>query len=397
MLALAISASGLRDDIESGLRAERFYIGDGVEVTEAEMRSLVDAHPSFYFVALAAEVTEGPESLADDLLDVLGDGTVVILTPEEVGAVSSEFDDSDMDSAFDRAELGGSYADDFAAFAAALSADEQPADPVDSGGGSGWVPVIIGVTIVGLVGLFVWRGKRRAKESNEKLLTEAQTEIRQQMDVIATQIVELADDPRVEAKPEAQDHYRQASQTFQDAESRLAAANSLAALEKLSDDLDRARWQLDAADALIEGKALPPEPQPEAPIACFFDPTHGAGREPATIETSAGSKVVMVCEADAERLRRGQDPIPRQIPYGNQSVPAPQAPRSHGGLGMDWLDIFSVIVGGMGTGRSYDWSRTTRLPRPSRPGNPFPSRSRGSGWGSRSSSRGRGSGSRGRR
>jgi hypothetical protein len=361
------------------------------------MSALANSYPSFYFVALDDEVSGGPEEFANSLLDRLGSGTVVVLTPEQAGAVSTEFNDSEMSQAFADAQFGGSYADDFAAFASELSTPSTPT-PQETGGFS-VVPVAIGVIIVGLVGYAIWRGNRQAKMTKENLLEEARTEIRQQLDVIATQIVDLADDPRVDSINGARDHYRQASETYQEAEGRLTSATALPELEDLSDDLDRARWQLDASQALIEGKTPPPEPQPEATVACFFDPTHGAGREQATLQTSAGSKVVMVCDQCAEKLRRGENPDPRQIPYDTRPVPAPQAPRSHGGQGMDWLDIFSVIVGGMGNSRSYDWSRTTGLPsrgRPSLP--PLGSRNRGSVGGSRSSgSRGKVSGSRGRR
>jgi hypothetical protein len=38
-----------------------------------------------------------------------------------------------------------------------------------------------------------------------------------------------------------------------------------------------------------------------------------------------------------------------------RDVPAATAPKSYGGGGLDWLDLFAVIVGGMGAGRSFDW------------------------------------------
>jgi hypothetical protein len=398
MLATTASATALLDAIESGLVDDRFYVEDGVDAPTDQMTDLVGTFPDFYFVALAEEVDDGAEALATELLDRLGEGTVVVLTPGEVGAISSVYDNAAMQAAFDNTAFGGSYVDDFAAFASELSGQEPSPDTGD--GGIGLIPILIGAGLVGLVGFAIWRGNRQAKQGRENLLAEARTEIRQQLDVIASQIVELADDPRVEADASAQDHYRQASETYQAAEGRLAAAATLPALEDLSDDLDHARWQLDATQALVDGKAPPPKPEPEAPISCFFDPTHGAGREQATLETGAGNKVVMVCDQCAEKLRRGENPDPRQIPYDRQPIPAPQAPRSHGGQGMDWLDIFSVIVGGMGSSRSYDWSRTSGLPSRGRPSLPpiGRTRSRGSVSGSRGSGgRGKVSGSRKRR
>ncbi|MGQ0849443.1 MAG: hypothetical protein ACT4OP_10050, partial [Actinomycetota bacterium] len=153
---------------------------------------------------------------------------------------------------------------------------------------------------------------------------------------------------------------------------------TLSQLEALSDDLDRARWELEATAALIEGRPAPPEPSAEAPSHCFFDPTHGAGVEEAVLDTPAGKRTVMVCAADAEKLRRGEAPEPRRIPMGADAYPAPQVPRSGGGSGLDWLDVFSILVGGMGQGMPYDWGPGPRRQR-GRMGVPFPrSRSRGS-------------------
>ncbi len=100
LLSVGAQAAALFDAIESSLREDRFYIEDGVEAQAADMQRLVEAYPGFYFVALGDEVTDGSEALADDLLDELGSGTVVVFTPQEAGAVSSEFGDSAMETAF---------------------------------------------------------------------------------------------------------------------------------------------------------------------------------------------------------------------------------------------------------------------------------------------------------
>ena len=78
------------------------------------------------------------------------------------------------------------------------------------------------------------------------------------------------------------------------------------------------------------------------------------------MRTAAGAKTVRVCAADAAKLRRGEQPQPRMIEVEGRQVPAPSAPRSYGGGGFSWLEVFAVIVGGMGSARSYDWgSRPT--------------------------------------
>ncbi|MGH8925806.1 MAG: hypothetical protein ACRDWA_14410 [Acidimicrobiia bacterium] len=370
------------------LELRRFYLEEGIDASVDELERLVDRFDDIYFVALESE--SDADALADDLLDRFGSGTVVVLTPSEIGAVSTVYDDDQIDAALDETvgSSGSTYLEDFSEFAGALTG---VVDSSSEGGGFSLVPVLVVVGIVGLVGFFIWRGSAERKQAKEKLFAEAREEIRQQMDVIANEIVDLADDPRVASNETATNHYRQASETFRQAESRLAAASTLDQLEDLSDDLDRARWQLDASNALVEGRPLPPEPTEVAPPHCFFDPTHGTGRVEAEIQTPAGARKVMVCEADAEKLRRGQSPDARQIPYDSQPVPAPRAPRTHGGLGMDWLEVFSIIVGGMGSGLPYDWSGGPRTRGRGRGGIPFPSVSRGRG------SAARGSRSQGRR
>ncbi len=364
----AISIDQIGDDLEF----RQYYIAEGAPVSVNEIEALVGAHPDVYFVALAGPVADGADQLAADLLEVVGAGTVVVLSPDEVGAVSSEFDDAALSSALDAMiAQEDSYSVEFDQFAGALPG-AGPASAEE--GGFPWLAVIV-VGVVGFIGFTLWRSGRRQKAAQSSRLEEARTEIRHQMDVIADQIVKMADDPRTEKSPEALGHYRSASETFAQAEGRLTAANTLAALEDLSDDLDRARWDLEATTALMEGRSPPPAPVDEKPEHCFFDPTHGAGVEEAELKTSAGVRKVMVCRADAEKLRRGEAPVPRDLPMGPQRVPAPQAPRSAGGSGLDWLDVFSVIVGGMGQGVDYNWPRQSSRRSSGGLGIPFPGRS----------------------
>ena len=378
-------------EIADGVESRRYFIAEGAPISINEIEPLVASHPDFHFVALTETPEVGTDGLAADLLDRVGTGTVVVLSLDEMGAVSSEYDDAALGEALDvvlaEEDL---YAVEFEQFVGVLAGEGSP---VDQGGGFPWLAVFA-IGIVGLIGFTVWRGGRRQKQVQASRLEEARTEIRQQMDVIADQIVKLADDPRTERSPEALGHYRAASETFAEAESRLAAAASPDALEDLSDDLDRARWELEATTALMEGRDPPPLPVDQKPEHCFFDPTHGAGVEAAVLKTSIGTRTVMVCRQDAEMLRRGEAPVPREIPMGPQRVPAPQAPRSAGGSGLDWLDVFSVIVGGMGQGVGYNWPRQSRRPTGGL-GIPFPGRTSGSRPG-RASMRRSGSSSRGR-
>ncbi len=158
-------------------------------------------------------------------------------------------------------------------------------------------------------------------------------------------------------------YLEKAGATYSTALESYEAANDLRALEDLSDRLDEARWQLDAAAAISDGRQVPDKPEKKERPVCFFDPTHRDATEMADIETSSGKRVVRVCRADAERLRRGSQPEPRMIKVEGREVPAPMAPRSHGGGGMDWLETFSMMAGGAGQAASYDWGGSRRAGR----------------------------------
>ncbi len=390
--ALAQTVGEIADAVE-----RRGYYADPGVVSINAMEDLAQAASDLGFVALANDVDDADFLAEDVVAQITSRSTVVVLTPSQVGVASVTLSDQTIDEALDAAfaTTGDPYETDFRQFVDALpQGQEEPATGSSGGGFSfGWI-VLIGVAVVGVI---VWRGSRRDRESVERRVEAAKREIADQMSVIANQILELSDRIGLSEHDVAEAHFRRGSEIFGSAEGRLDQAGSEQDLAALSDDLDDARWELAAAEALLAGEEVPPKPEDQRkPEPCFFDPTHGAGVERATLETPAGTRPVMVCRADADRLRRGERPDPRVIEVGGRQYPAAQAPRSHGGGGLDWLDVFSVIVGGMGDAARYRWN-----PRGRRPGGlgglgtgfPAPGRRPSASGGSRSSAS-RGSASR---
>jgi hypothetical protein len=297
----------------------------------------------FFVAILADDPVGGPVTFADALLDRLGSGTVLVLS-DTAGMASTEVSGGDISAALAHAD--DVYDDDESYVAAVV---DSLTGVVSSGGGSSnglWIMLAI---IGGLV-LLVWFAIRRSRKSSEassaKQVSEARGEIRAQLDAMANILLEITD--QVSASDSRQDdtYLRQASATFTEAEEAFDGATNLRALADLSDRLDDARWQLDAAAAIAAGKQPPPKPPKEQRYQCFFDPTHSDATETAEITTPAGKKTVRVCREDAEKLRRGTQPTPRMIDVQGRRVPAPMAPRSHGGGGFDWLDVFSILAGG---------------------------------------------------
>ncbi len=344
-------------DIADAVDRRGYFVEEGT-VAVNSIEGLVLDYPALGFVALVGDVDDA-DFLAEDVLDGVGSrDTVVVLTASQVGVASVTFDNASIDRALERAfgTTGDSYEVDFREFAEALTGGSGSESQQSSGGGfSVWWLVTAGVVVIGFV---MWRNSRRDQDTVERRFQQAKQEVESQMAVIANQIIELSDRVDLAEDEAIEGHFRRGSETFREAEQRLAAAVREGELEELSDDLDRARWEFAAAAALLDGEEPPPEPAEDepAPKPCFFDPTHGAGVESAVLETPAGQRRVLVCRADADKLRRGERPQPREIQVGRRRVPAPQAPRSHGGGGINWLDVFSVVVGGMGEATRYKWN-----------------------------------------
>jgi len=365
---MLIAVPALAADITSlsNQAALRHYaVEDGAPVDVNAMEAMVaqlPRSPSFYFIALAEDDPQGADLVANDILTVLGEGTVIVVSPTDLGAVSSDYSDAQLSDALD-VSLGlfdTSYAQGFTAFADALVQEDASAEgpsATSSGGGvGGYVVLLLIAGLVVIVVIAVRRGKKSDEQIEQRRLTEARSEIQGQLDAVANRILELSDQVQVAGNDEATGYFRDASAVFDDVKNTFERAASLTDLEDISTRLDKARWQLEAADAVTEGRPVPPEPE-ERRTACFFDPTHTGRTEEATITTPAGSQTVSVCHACAERLRSGDTPSPRSVPVNGRRVPVPMAPPSHGGGGIDMASVFQVIVAGMGTAAQYRTSR----------------------------------------
>ncbi|MDF1595290.1 MAG: hypothetical protein P1T08_04210 [Acidimicrobiia bacterium] len=376
VLAAVPALAAEPEDIAVELEFRNYAAEPGTSVDINALEELivdVDAvGQGVYFVVLASDPTGGNDLFAARLLDLQLEGTVIVISPNEIGAASTVFEDAAVNDAVDSAYDKFLDRDDvgaFREFARDLPNSAQPAtgstaavdEPVpasqSSGGGGGWFFLMFILLIVGGIGFMLWRNSRRDEAVAEGRVDEAQDELKGQLDVIANEILDLSDRVTVAENEVALAHFRAASDTFSEVTDAAETATALADLEALSDRLDRARWQLEAAEALIEGREVPPEPE-DRPAHCFFDPAHRAGVEEAEIRTPAGSKMVSVCRECAAKLRKGETPTPRSINVGGRPVPAPRAPRSYGGGGLDWLGAFSIILGGRDRGTSYDFGST---------------------------------------
>jgi hypothetical protein len=366
-LLSGVALAATPDQVAPIVADQGYFLDPGVAADPAEMSNLVfDANSRgarFYYVDLATDPAGGAVAFADAILDRVPDGTAVVLSPGELGYSSDVYSQSSLDAAADAAlpVFDGDEVDGFAAFTDSLLG-AGGAGGGRGGGGGGLIVLLVIVVVIGaVIGFVVWRNRRKQQQGMVEDIEEARKEIKEQLSALANEVLELSDQSALSGNQQAIDYVQEASATYASASDEAEKAADLPALEALADRLDDARWQMAAAKALMEGKAVPPKPA-DRPPACFFDSNHGAGVVQATVHTPAGDKVVGVCESCAEKLRRGEQPQPGTIVVGGRPVPAPSAPRSYGGGGMGLLDVFSVILGsGVGGGgyapTPFRWGR----------------------------------------
>ncbi len=369
----AAGAQPTLGEVVDAVERQGYYVEPGADADPARLAEVLSGRDDLAVVVLAADDPDGAATASEQVQREIGSGiTVLVISPGEVAAspadaVTTAAADDGLDAALDAFDAGGSTSDAVAAFAGVLAGARVAGDDGtgggDDGGGGATGFVVFLVILVVIVGGAVWFLRRRARRVDRDEIDRARAEIRSQLEAIAHHIVEREDEIDLAGHEEAIDLFRAANATYAAASERVAETENLLELAELNNDVDRARWQLEAADALIEGRPLPPEPEPEKPVACFFDPTHEPGTEEATIRTSAGNKEVRVCGRCARELERGERPEPRMIEVGGRRVPAAKAPRSHGGLGMGGLSIFEVILGGLGALAASRGSAGSRSPR----------------------------------
>ncbi|MGW6457857.1 hypothetical protein ACWF94_18435 [Streptomyces sp. NPDC055078] len=103
--------------------------------------------------------------------------------------------------------------------------------------------------------------------------------------------------------------YERALDSYDEAKSRMAAAEHPSDVRPVTKSLEDGRFSLAALDARRTGRAVPERRPP-----CFFDPRHGPSVTDAEWTPSGGvRREVPVCAADATRLADGLDPLARTV------------------------------------------------------------------------------------
>jgi hypothetical protein len=144
------------------------------------------------------------------------------------------------------------------------------------------------------------------------------------------------------APPDAGDRYDEALRSFMLAGEQLERAQRPADLAAVGGALERARYELACARALLDGAEPPGRAAP-----CLFDPRHGSsvaevswapgGRGGAV---ASAARPVPACAADARRLADGAAPEIRIVSLGDRQAPYWDVPVLYGPLLVGYYDRF---------------------------------------------------------
>ncbi len=250
--------------VEVGATADSAQVGRLVSSVRAEGERVS-------YVALADEPVAGATTFADAIYDRLGEGVVVVVAPLSVGwsGATEVFTDVELDAALDASLDGQTDGEVLELFTATLlgtapaASAPEPVSTSSGGGGGAWIWLL--VIAVG-IGLFVfWRSRRNTNKGPrlDPRLAEAKQQVQSQIDAVANDIIDMEDEVRLADNQQADDYYEQAGLTYGDVTDAFGAANTPEALLDLSNKLDVAIWQLDSAEAVLDGKPAPPRPEPK--------------------------------------------------------------------------------------------------------------------------------------
>lgn len=260
------AADGIADD---GVFVER-----GASATEAEIGALVavarNEGENLSIVVLSQEPVSGATTFADAVVDRVGRALVIVIAPESVGyaGTGDVFTVDDLDTALDAAlEEGGDDADFARTFVETLTGQTAVSpDPGGSGnGGSGFIVlVVIAVVLVGGILWVLNRSRKRAESLSAERLAAARAEVQRRIDDVANDLLDLEDEVRVADNARADRFYNEAGATYREVSDALATAHTPADLIDLSNRLDVAIWQLDTAEAILDGTDFPERPEPRS-------------------------------------------------------------------------------------------------------------------------------------
>jgi hypothetical protein len=213
-----------------------------------------------------------------------------------------------------------------------------------SGGGIGAGGILV-LGLLGAGGLALYAGGRRRRRRAETAeFEEAKREARDDLVSLGESIRALDIDVQMPgADPQARADYEHAVEAYTRADDAWERARTPEDLEPVGAALEEGRWAMASAKARFEGDE-PPERRPP----CFFDPRHGpSSRDVEWAPPYGESRLVPACEADAQRVERGDDPQAREVLWGGQRVPYWQAGPAYAPFAGGYFGGFGGVLPGL--------------------------------------------------
>lgn len=293
LTALAMLAAS-PGEVVSELEAQGFYIESGSNASAAVVGDAVAdagfAGGRLYVAVLSAEPASGAPFFADAVFDDLGSGTVFIVAPETVGYASdgSSWSADELDDAVNASLDGSSDNDVVVRFVESLTGSDvggggsgPSGDSGGSGGGFVWILVFVG----GLAALFFYLRSRSQKTSataRAGRLEEFRTAAQEKLNAVANDILEMETEVTMSENAEVQQHYKSASAKYAEVVDKVGTVRDPEELLDLTYQLDMAIWELDVAEAHLDGKTPPKKPEPPK----LENPAPPAGRRSGPVITT---------------------------------------------------------------------------------------------------------------
>jgi hypothetical protein len=317
LLAFAAPAAGAQDALDraaAALRSDPVYVDPDAElaITDAqanELRARIGDRD--IYVAILPGSRDEARAVAADLANRVGrPGTYgIVVAGRFVAGPSSDAVDASSEAFEAHRDEGVS----------AVLLDFV--DRVEGGGGDGGgvgagVFVVLGLAGAGGAALLVSRRRRRRRLAAE--FAEVKDNARDDLVALGDDIRALEVDMDMpNASAEAREDYARAVECYDRADQAWRLARAPADLEPVGSALEEGRWAMSCARARTEGR-----PPPERRPPCFFDPRHGPSTRDVEWAPSFGAaRMVPACEADAQRLERGEEPQAREVLVGGRRTP----------------------------------------------------------------------------
>jgi hypothetical protein len=315
-LAAPAAAQDTVDRVAEALRSDPVYVDSSAEMALSpgetqELRRRIEGN---VYVAVLPASAGSAEQLAAELRSRLG-GSVAVVAGNRFRVDGTAQAERAADAAFEASSRDGVAAVLLDFVDGATGAQPAEGGGGGEGGGAGGL-IVLGLAGAGGAALLLRRRRRRQAEVAE--FAEVKDNARDDLVALGEDIRALDLDiemPNVD--PEARADYERAVNAYDRADSAWEVARRPEDLEPVGAALEEGRWAMASAKARLEGR----EP-PERRSPCFFDPRHGpSSREVEWAPYGGAPRMVPACEADAQRVERGEDPETREVTLGGQRMP----------------------------------------------------------------------------